>query len=109
MAENAKSASEKFELFRAEYLAHGNAYRAALAAGYSERMAKSKSWKLAKRAKATQPEAVPTAAHVDECPKPETAQQEAPMLRNAKDGEPIFLPRRWRVKPWIYRGPRRLN
>lgn len=43
-----RTSAERFRRFRVEYLSNGgNAYRAALAAGYSERMARSKSYRLA--------------------------------------------------------------
>lgn len=121
---------QKFERFRAEYLAHGNAFRAALAAGYSERMAHSKGWKLAKRARAAKREAIPTAQNDDKCPHgeaerpgraevpttnpvdkclPPEPQQEAQMLRNVRAAPTVFLPRRRRLKTWIYHGPRIQN
>lgn len=43
----------RFERFCQEYCRLGIAYRAALAAGYSERMAHSKSYLLARRARST--------------------------------------------------------
>ncbi len=44
-----KRETKRFRIFREQYLATGNAFRAALAAGYSPRMAKSKSYRLAQR------------------------------------------------------------
>lgn len=78
----------RFVRFSEAYARSGNAYRAALEAGYSERMAKSKSYLLAKRVR----QASPSGKVVSKVEK----------NRNAAPAG--FLPRRLRLpRLWVFR------